>query len=86
MQACHEMWRDFTPLVYSVDGCAGRETKQAERKVAAGVLAAKWDHEYSEMVAYVRARMALAVVRANARFEETTVDEPNALILMKVLP
>ena len=56
--------RDFTPLVYSVDGCAGRETKAAERKLA-GALAGKWDREYSEMVAYVRTRMALAVVRAN---------------------
>jgi hypothetical protein len=64
LRACHEMRRDFTPLVYSVDGCAGRETKQAERKLA-GVLAAKWDREYSEMVAYVRTRMALAVIRAN---------------------
>jgi hypothetical protein len=64
LRACHEMRRDFTPLVYSVDGCAGRETKQAEKKLA-GALAGKWDREYSEMVGYVRARMALAVVRAN---------------------
>ena len=27
------MRQDFTPLVYSVDGMAGRETKQAERQV-----------------------------------------------------
>jgi hypothetical protein len=55
LRACHEMRRDFTPLVYSVDGCVGHETKQAERKLA-GALAAKWDREYSEMVGYVRAR------------------------------
>jgi hypothetical protein len=44
------MRRDFTPLmVYSVDGCASWETKEAERKLARA-LAAKWDREYSEMV------------------------------------
>ena len=61
---CLEQRRDFTPLVYSVDGMAGRETKQAERR-AASLLANKWKREYSEMVGYVRARMALAVVRSN---------------------
>eukprot|EP00956_Cyclotella_meneghiniana_P042037 scaffold248334_cov99-Cyclotella_meneghiniana.AAC.1 len=35
------MRQDFTPLVYSVDGMAGRETKQAERQVAS-LLAHKW--------------------------------------------
>jgi hypothetical protein len=65
LRACHKMRRDFTPLlVYSVGGCAGHETKQAERKLA-GVLAAKWVREYSEMVAYIWTRMTRAVVRAN---------------------
>ena len=64
LQACLERRRDFTPLVYSVDGMAGRETKMAERRLAAN-LAGKWDRAYSEMVAFVRARMALAVVRSN---------------------
>jgi hypothetical protein len=50
LRACHKMRRDFTPLmVYSVDGCASWETKEAERKLARA-LAAKWDREYSEMV------------------------------------
>ena len=40
----------------------GRETKMAERRLAE-LLAGKWKREYSEMVANVRARMALAVVR-----------------------
>ena len=43
---------------------AGRETKMAEQRLAE-LLAGKWKREYSEMVAYVRARMTLAVVRAN---------------------
>jgi hypothetical protein len=87
LRACHEMRRDFTPLVYSVDGCAGRETKQAERKLA-GALAGKWDREYSEMVAYVRTRMALAVIRANTlllrgsrrrRAQQPQIDEGAAM-------
>lgn len=65
LRACLQNRRDFTPLVYSVDGMAGRETKQAERRMAS-LLAGKWDRDYSEMVAYVRARMAIAVmVQAN---------------------
>ena len=64
LHACLERRRDFTPLVYSVDGMAGRETKMAERQLARA-LAHKWNREYSEMVAFVRARMALAVVRSN---------------------
>ena len=61
----HEQRKDFTPMVYSVDGIAGKETKRAEKHLAA-VLAAKWKREYSEMVYYVGVRMALAVVRANS--------------------
>ncbi|KAL7511034.1 hypothetical protein ACHAXN_007935 [Cyclotella atomus] len=44
---------------------SGRETKQAERRIASA-LSQKWHREYSEMVALVRARMALAVVRSNS--------------------
>ncbi|KAL3768952.1 hypothetical protein ACHAWO_004062 [Cyclotella atomus] len=61
---CLERRRDFTPLVYSVDGMAGRETKMAERRLASQ-LAWKWKRDYSEMVGYVRTRMCLAVLRAN---------------------
>jgi hypothetical protein len=28
------MWKDFTPLVYSVDGIAGIEAKNAEKHIA----------------------------------------------------
>jgi hypothetical protein len=65
LHACLEQRRDFTPLVYSVDGMSGRETKQAERQIASA-LSTKWCREYSEMVAFVRARMALSVVRSNS--------------------
>ena len=34
LASCHEMRKDFTPLVYSVDGIAGREAKAAEKRLA----------------------------------------------------
>jgi hypothetical protein len=33
-----EMRKDFTPLVYSVDGIAGREAKNAEKRLAYHLL------------------------------------------------
>ena len=51
-------------MVYSVDGIAGREAWNAEKRLATH-LASKWNREYFQMVYYVRVRMAIAVVRAN---------------------
>jgi hypothetical protein len=62
LQACVERRRSFAPLVYSVDGMAAKEEKSFEKRVAS-LLAVKWNRHYSEMVGFVRARMALAVVR-----------------------
>ena len=45
LQNCLEMWKDFTPMVYSVDGIAGREARNAEKRLATQ-LAGKWNHEY----------------------------------------
>ena len=52
-------------MVYSVDGIAGREARNAEKRLATH-LAGKWNHEYSQMVYYVRVRMAITVVHANS--------------------
>ena len=62
---CLEMRKDFTPLVYSVDGIAGREAKNAEKRLACHLLE-KWHKQLPQMVYYVRIRMAIAVVRANS--------------------
>ena len=62
---CRELRKDFTPLVYSVDGVPGREARAAERRLAAK-LAEKWERPYSQMVHYVRCRMSIAVVRSNS--------------------
>jgi hypothetical protein len=59
------MRKDFTPMVYSVDGIAGREARNTEKRLATH-LAGKWNREYSQMVYYVRVRMTIAVVRANS--------------------
>ena len=65
LKTCHALRKDFTPMVYTVDGIAGREAKSAEKHLATA-FAEKWNKPYSEMVFYVRVRMALAVVRANS--------------------
>ena len=59
------MRKDFTPLVYSVDGLAGREARSAEKHLATA-LAVKRGKTYSEIVYYVCVRMALSVIRANS--------------------
>ena len=64
LEACLERRHHFTPLVYSVQGVPGEETRAAEKRLA-GHLAHRWKREYSEMCGYVRARMSLATARAN---------------------
>ena len=56
--------RDFTPMIYSVDGMAEKHARAAKRRVA-GMLAAKWKQQYSQMAHFVRTQMCLAVVRSN---------------------
>ena len=62
---CLEMRKDFTPLVYSVNGIAGREAKNAEKRLAYH-LSKKWHKPLPQMVYYVRVQMAIAVVHANS--------------------
>ena len=63
-QACLAQRRDFTPLVYSVDGLASKDARNAERRLAS-VLATKWGRSYADMANFVRTRMSLAIVRSN---------------------
>jgi hypothetical protein len=62
---CLEMRKDFTPMVYSIDGIVGREARNAKRRLATH-LVSKWKRGYSQMVYYVRVQMAIAVVCANS--------------------
>jgi hypothetical protein len=65
LQTCLEMRKDFTPMVYLVDGNVGREARNAKRRLATH-LTSKWNRGYSQMVYYVRVWMSIAVVRANS--------------------
>jgi hypothetical protein len=44
-----EMQKDFTPMVFSLDGIVGCEARKAEKRLATH-LASKWKCEYSQMV------------------------------------
>ena len=53
------------PLIYSVDGIAGRETQAFEKRIA-HFLAEKWERHYSKLRGFVRSRMTLSVVHSNS--------------------
>ena len=63
-KACLEQRRSFMALVYSVDGMAGKGARAYKKRIAS-LLADKWSREYSSVAGWVKARMALAVVRSN---------------------
>ena len=65
LQACFDRRRTFTPLVYSVDGMACKEARSFEKRITS-LLADKWDRSYSELVGYVRGRMAMSILRSNS--------------------
>jgi hypothetical protein len=73
-RACRERQRDFTPLVYSVDGMPGCKAEAAEHQLAR-ILAGKWERQYSDVRNFVRVRMALAVVRSNSLLLRTERDK-----------
>ncbi|KAL7478615.1 hypothetical protein ACHAW6_004436 [Cyclotella cf. meneghiniana] len=59
--ACLDRHWDFTPLVYSVDGMASKDTRTAERCIA-WLLAKKWSRTYSDMASFIHTKMSLAIV------------------------
>ncbi len=58
-EACIERRQDFTPMIYSVDGIVDKHAWAAE---IAGILAAKWTRQHSQMASFVRTWMCLAIV------------------------
>ena len=48
---CLEMWKDFTPHVYSANGITGREAENAEMCLAHHL--SEWHKPHSQMVYYV---------------------------------
>ena len=78
-QVLQDQNKDFTPLVYSIDGMPGYQTKLAEKRMAA-LLAATLNRDYSEMAFYVRARMTISIVRCNTiLLRSTRVKKPRKL-------
>ena len=53
----------FTPLCFSVDGLAGSEVACFIKKLATG-LSSKWERNYSEVLWWIRTRLAFAILRA----------------------
>jgi hypothetical protein len=60
-EACLEWHRDFTPMIYLVDGMADKHAWAAEKRIA-NILAAKWTQQYSQMASFVWTWMCLAIV------------------------
>ena len=65
LQPCLERRRQFTPLVFSVDGLMGKEASAATKRLAS-LLSAKWARQYSETCGFVRSRISVALVRATS--------------------
>jgi len=76
-EACLERRRDFTPMVYSVDGMARKEARAAERRIA-GLLSAKWQQQCSEMANFVCTRMSLSIVRSSTLLLRAIAQFPGA--------
>jgi hypothetical protein len=63
-RACSHYRRDFIPFVASADGLLGREADAFIRRLASQ-LSTKWERPYPPVCGYVRARIALSLVRAS---------------------
>ena len=64
-QRCRDERRDFTPLVFSVDGMRSTECKAACKRLASH-LSSKWRREYSQVCGFVNARLSVALMRASS--------------------
>ncbi len=60
-EAYLERHRDFTLMIYLVDGMADKHARAAEKQIA-GIHAAKWTRQYSQMASFVQTWMCLAIV------------------------
>ena len=63
---CERQRKHFTPLVFSVDGIAGKESTAAMRRLASQ-LSQRWKRTYSEVCGFVRARLTLALAKSASR-------------------
>ena len=63
LKACLEARQSFTLMVFSAEGCIGKEMNVAVKRLAA-ILSKKWDREYAAVYRYVRARLSLSLARS----------------------
>ena len=63
-EACAARRAHFTPLCFSVDGLAGSEANCFLKRMACR-LSSRWDRSYAEVLGWIRARLAFAIVRAS---------------------
>ena len=61
--AVEERRASFTPFVVSVDGVLGHYAQHLMKRLC-DQIAMKWEKSHSEVMGWVRARMAFAILRA----------------------
>ena len=63
LQSCLDQRRQFTPVVLSIDGLLGQETKSIVRRLSLK-LAQKWRTTYNYVIKFINSRLSIAIVRA----------------------
>ena len=61
--AVEDRHASFTPFVVSVDGVLGHDAQHLMKRLC-DQIAVKWEKSHSEVMGWVRARMAFAILRA----------------------
>ena len=63
LAAVEERRASFTPFVVSVDGVLGHDAQHLIKRLC-DQIAMKWEKSHSEVMVWVRARIAFAILRA----------------------
>ena len=63
-EACAARHAHFIPLCFFVDGLAGSEANCFLKRMACR-LSSRWDRSYAEVLGWIRARLAFAIVQAS---------------------
>ena len=66
LQPCLERRRHFTPFVTTTNGLMGKEAQKFLARLATR-LAEKWRNPYSQVMAYLRGRISIAILRGTSR-------------------
>ena len=66
LQPCLERRRHFTPFIATTDGMLGKEAQKFIERLVTH-LAGKWKSPYSQVMAYVRGKISIAILRGTSR-------------------